>query len=189
MFWTLWHGKHSISSKAAGPAGFKPCRTDESTWETFPWTSRRGTLRISSTNMEKFGILSWRTTEAPSRLPSCDLRIHGESRGLREHGRSFFTCRTKIRSTFLSSSRDAEDAVFGRNGYGFGDCKLRVEYPRSSGSKFSGPAGGGPRGRFGPPTRRSEFRVVVTGELRSLRLHARIIQLKIVLITLLQWIV
>uniref|UniRef100_A0A671L422 Serine/arginine-rich splicing factor 9 n=2 Tax=Sinocyclocheilus anshuiensis TaxID=1608454 RepID=A0A671L422_9TELE len=60
--------------------------------------------------------------------------------------------------------RDAEDAVFGRNGYGFGDCKLRVEYPRSSGSKFSGPAGGGgPRGRFGPPSRRSEFRVIVTG--------------------------
>uniref|UniRef100_A0A671LVS7 Serine and arginine rich splicing factor 9 n=1 Tax=Sinocyclocheilus anshuiensis TaxID=1608454 RepID=A0A671LVS7_9TELE len=79
---------------------------------------------------------------------------------------SFFTCRTKIRSTFLSSSRDAEDAVFGRNGYGFGDNKLRVEYPRSSGSKFSGPAGGGgggPRGRFGPPSRRSEFRVIVTG--------------------------
>ncbi|XP_016369734.1 serine/arginine-rich splicing factor 1-like [Sinocyclocheilus rhinocerous] len=63
--------------------------------------------------------------------------------------------------------RDAEDAVFGRNGYGFGDNKLRVEYPRSSGSKFSGPAGGGggggPRGRFGPPSRRSEFRVIVTG--------------------------
>ncbi|KAJ8261475.1 hypothetical protein COCON_G00171980 [Conger conger] len=58
--------------------------------------------------------------------------------------------------------RDAEDAVYGRNGYGFGDCKLRVEYPRSS-SKFSGPAGGGPRGRFGPPSRRSEFRVIVTG--------------------------
>uniref|UniRef100_A0A671L582 Serine/arginine-rich splicing factor 9-like n=1 Tax=Sinocyclocheilus anshuiensis TaxID=1608454 RepID=A0A671L582_9TELE len=83
--------------------------------------------------------------------------------------------------------RDAEDAVFGRNGYGFGDCKLRVEYPRSSGSKFSGPAGGGgPRGRFGPPSRRSEFRVIVTGELRGLRLHARIIPFKIVLITLLQ---
>uniref|UniRef100_A0A3B3QPX7 Serine/arginine-rich splicing factor 9 n=2 Tax=Paramormyrops kingsleyae TaxID=1676925 RepID=A0A3B3QPX7_9TELE len=59
--------------------------------------------------------------------------------------------------------RDAEDAVYGRNGYGFGDCKLRVEYPRSSASKFTGPMGGGPRGRFGPPTRRSEFRVIVTG--------------------------
>ncbi|KAJ7987168.1 hypothetical protein DPEC_G00335950 [Dallia pectoralis] len=67
--------------------------------------------------------------------------------------------------------RDAEDAVYGRNGYGFGDSKLRVEYPRSSGAKFSGPmgggerggGGGGPRGKFGPPTRRSEFRVMVTG--------------------------
>ncbi|KAF5906913.1 serine/arginine-rich splicing factor 9-like, partial [Clarias magur] len=58
--------------------------------------------------------------------------------------------------------RDAEDAVYGRNGYGLGDCKLRVEYPRSSGSKFGG-SGGGPRGRFGPPSRRSEFRVIVTG--------------------------
>lgn len=70
----------------------------------------------------------------------------------------------------LSSLRDAEDAVYGRNGYGFGDSKLRVEYPRSSGAKFSGPMGGGergegggPKGRFGPPTRRSEFRVIVTG--------------------------
>uniref|UniRef100_A0A3P8WFV3 Serine/arginine-rich splicing factor 9 n=1 Tax=Cynoglossus semilaevis TaxID=244447 RepID=A0A3P8WFV3_CYNSE len=54
--------------------------------------------------------------------------------------------------------RDADDAVYGRNGYGYGDCKLRVEYPRSAGNKF-----GGPRGRFGPATRRSEFRVVVTG--------------------------
>jgi len=63
--------------------------------------------------------------------------------------------------------RDAEDAVFGRNGYGFGDSKLRVEYPRSSGAKFGGggprEGGFGPRGRFGPPTRRSEFRVIVTG--------------------------
>uniref|UniRef100_A0A3Q3MQE4 Serine/arginine-rich splicing factor 9 n=1 Tax=Labrus bergylta TaxID=56723 RepID=A0A3Q3MQE4_9LABR len=54
--------------------------------------------------------------------------------------------------------RDADDAVYGRNGYGYGDSKLRVEYPRSSGG-----GGGGPRGRFGPPTRRSEFRVTVTG--------------------------
>ncbi|XP_037122688.1 serine/arginine-rich splicing factor 9 [Syngnathus acus] len=67
--------------------------------------------------------------------------------------------------------RDADDAVYGRNGYGYGDSKLRVEYPRSS-SKFNpmgggggggDRGGGGPRGRFGPPTRRSEFRVVVTG--------------------------
>ncbi|XP_028681241.1 serine/arginine-rich splicing factor 9 [Erpetoichthys calabaricus] len=62
--------------------------------------------------------------------------------------------------------RDAEDAVYGRNGYGYGDCKLRVEYPRSSAYKFNATMGGGPggpRGRYGPPSRRSEFRVIVTG--------------------------
>lgn len=83
----------------------------------------------------------------------------------REHGGAFSQkslSRKKVRSTLLFSYRDAEDAVYGRNGYGFGDCKLRVEYPRSSGSKFGG-SGGGPRGRFGPPSRRSEFRVIVTG--------------------------
>ncbi|XP_021175452.1 serine/arginine-rich splicing factor 9 isoform X1 [Fundulus heteroclitus] len=60
--------------------------------------------------------------------------------------------------------RDAEDAVFGRNGYSYGNSKLRVEYPRSTGGK-TGPmgTGGAQRGRFGPPTRRSEFRVIVTG--------------------------
>ncbi|XP_061580537.1 serine/arginine-rich splicing factor 9-like [Cololabis saira] len=57
--------------------------------------------------------------------------------------------------------RDADDAVYGRNGYG--NSKLRVEYPRSTSSK-PGPMGGGgaPRGGFGHP-RRSEFRVIVTG--------------------------
>lgn len=72
-----------------------------------------------------------------------------------------------VRGCVLSPPRDAEDAVYGRNGYGYGDSKLRVEYPRSSGAKFGGQmgggGGGGPRGRFGPPTRRSEFRVIVTG--------------------------
>ncbi|KAF3702040.1 Serine/arginine-rich splicing factor 9 Splicing factor, arginine/serine-rich 9 [Channa argus] len=72
------------------------------------------------------------------------------------------------RSMFTSESGvlwDADDAVYGRNGYGYGDSKLRVEYPRSSGAKFGpmGGGGGGPKGRFGPPTRRSEFRVIVTG--------------------------
>lgn len=68
----------------------------------------------------------------------------------------------------LSPLRDADDAVYGRNGYGYGDTKLRVEYPRSTGNKFGAMGGGGgpggpARGRFGPPTRRSEFRVIVTG--------------------------
>lgn len=86
----------------------------------------------------------------------------------REHGGAISQkslSRKKVRSTLLFSYRDAEDAVYGRNGYGFGDGKLRVEYPRSSGSKFGG-SGGGPRGRFGPPSRRSEFRVIVTGRLK-----------------------
>uniref|UniRef100_H3BZ85 Serine/arginine-rich splicing factor 9 n=1 Tax=Tetraodon nigroviridis TaxID=99883 RepID=H3BZ85_TETNG len=68
--------------------------------------------------------------------------------------------------------RDADDAVYGRNGYVFGDSKLRVE-PRSTGAKF-----GGPRGRFGPPTRRSDFRVIVsglppTGSWQDLKDHMR----------------
>lgn len=57
--------------------------------------------------------------------------------------------------------RDAEDAVFGRNGYDFGDCRLRVEFPRSIRGRGGGM--GGSRGRFGPPSRRSDFRVIVTG--------------------------
>ncbi|XP_074152282.1 serine/arginine-rich splicing factor 9 [Sminthopsis crassicaudata] len=52
--------------------------------------------------------------------------------------------------------RDAEDAIYGRNGYDYGQCRLRVEFPRN-------PGGGGPRGRTGPPSRRSEFRVLVSG--------------------------
>lgn len=77
---------------------------------------------------------------------------------------------TMVRSSLLFSLRDADDAVYGRNGYGYGNSKLRVEYPRSSGAKFGptgGGGGGGPRGRFGPPTRRSEFRVIVTGRWTS----------------------
>lgn len=78
-----------------------------------------------------------------------------------------------VRSSLLSSRRDADDAVYGRNGYVYGDSKLRVEYPRSTGAKFGGMGGGGggggggPRGRFGPPTRRSDFRVIVSGRWMS----------------------
>lgn len=58
--------------------------------------------------------------------------------------------------------RDAEDAVYGRNGYDYGHCRLRVEYPRASRGR-GGIGGGGPRGRNGPPSRRSEYRVLVSG--------------------------
>lgn len=62
--------------------------------------------------------------------------------------------------------RDAEDAVYGRNGYDYGQCRLRVEFPRSSRGRGGG-FGGGLRGRNGPPSRRSEFRVLVSGMLPS----------------------
>ncbi|XP_037548492.1 serine/arginine-rich splicing factor 9 [Nematolebias whitei] len=79
--------------------------------------------------------------------------------------------------------RDADDAVYGRNGYEYGNTKLRVEYPRANTGK-PGPmggnagGGGGGRGRFGPPTRRSEFRVMVsglpsTGSWQDLKDHMR----------------
>ncbi|KAM9306974.1 serine/arginine-rich splicing factor 9-like isoform 2-T3 [Pholidichthys leucotaenia] len=56
--------------------------------------------------------------------------------------------------------RDAHDAISGRNGYPYKDCKLRVEHPKSTSAK---PQTGVPRGKFGTPTRRSDFRVVVSG--------------------------
>lgn len=70
---------------------------------------------------------------------------------------------------FLWSRRDAEDAVYGRDGYDYDGYRLRVEFPRSGRGTGRGGGGGGgggaPRGRYGPPSRRSENRVVVSGEL------------------------
>ncbi|KAM4694296.1 serine/arginine-rich splicing factor 9-like [Discoglossus pictus] len=64
----------------------------------------------------------------------------------------------------FQNPRDAEDAVFGRNGYDFGSCRLRVEFPRPfRGSRGDGGGYGAPRGRNGPPSRRSDFRVLVSG--------------------------
>lgn len=69
--------------------------------------------------------------------------------------------------------RDADDAVYGRDGYDYDGYRLRVEFPRSGrGSGRGGGGGGGgsfgggigaPRGRYGPPSRRSEYRVIVSG--------------------------
>ncbi|XP_059549477.1 serine/arginine-rich splicing factor 1-like [Myotis daubentonii] len=56
--------------------------------------------------------------------------------------------------------RDAEDAVCGRDGYDYDGYCLRVEFPRSG---RGGGGGGAPRGRYGPPSRRPENRVVVSG--------------------------
>ncbi|XP_051960424.1 serine/arginine-rich splicing factor 1B-like [Xyrauchen texanus] len=64
--------------------------------------------------------------------------------------------------------RDAEDAVYGRDGYDYDGYRLRVEFPRSGRGGGRGGGGGGgcvgaPRGRYGPPSRRSEYRVIVSG--------------------------
>ncbi|KAF4518548.1 hypothetical protein B566_EDAN004292 [Ephemera danica] len=55
--------------------------------------------------------------------------------------------------------RDAEDAVHARDGYDYDGYRLRVEFPRGG-----GPGGFRGRGRGrGPPARRSQYRVLVTG--------------------------
>ena len=54
---------------------------------------------------------------------------------------------------------DAEDAIEGRDGYNFDGYKLRVEIqkgPRNSGAPR-------PAARSGPPTRRSDYRCIITG--------------------------
>ncbi|XP_034828231.1 serine/arginine-rich splicing factor 1B [Maniola hyperantus] len=64
--------------------------------------------------------------------------------------------------------RDADDAVRARDGYDYDGYRLRVEFPRGGGG---GARGGRSQGdRFGPrpavrgpPARRSEYRVLVTG--------------------------
>jgi len=74
----------------------------------------------------------------------------------------------------FENSRDAEDAIRGRDGYNFDGCRLRVELahggrgPSSSSDRRSGYGGGGggssggSAGRFGI-SRHSEFRVIVRG--------------------------
>ena len=60
--------------------------------------------------------------------------------------------------------RDADDAVYARDGYDYDGYKLRVEFPRGGGGSFRGRSGGSSRsGGRGPPARRSNYRVLVTG--------------------------
>ena len=62
--------------------------------------------------------------------------------------------------------RDAEDAVFARDGYDYDGYRLRVEFPKGGGGSFrpGTGGGGGPVGRGrGPPARRSQYRCVITG--------------------------
>lgn len=72
--------------------------------------------------------------------------------------------------------RDADDAVHARDGYDYDGYRLRVEFPRGGGpggfrgGRGGGGGGGGERGRSsrGPPARRSQFRVLVTGNLKQI---------------------
>lgn len=82
---------------------------------------------------------------------------------------AFASYRSNFELTFhtsvlrLSFCRDAEDAVHARDGYDYDGYRLRVEFPRGS---APGRGGMGPgRGR-GPPARRSQYRVLVSGERR-----------------------
>ncbi|KAK8499496.1 hypothetical protein V6N12_011581 [Hibiscus sabdariffa] len=64
----------------------------------------------------------------------------------------------------FEEARDAEDAIRGRDGYDFGGQRLRVELAhggrgRSSSDRHSSYGGGRGRG----PSKRSEYRVLVTG--------------------------
>lgn len=80
--------------------------------------------------------------------------------------------------------RDAEDAIRGRDGYDLDGHKIRAEFPRGrdrgGGSRgFGGGRGGGFGGRSrGPPPRRSDFQVIVsgmppTGSWQDLKDHMR----------------
>lgn len=83
---------------------------------------------------------------------------------------------------FVSFS-DAEDAVKCRDGYNLDGCTIRVEFARGGRGGFRGGGGGGFRGgrmggfrggrdfggggRYGPPSRRSDYRVKITGDIES----------------------
>ncbi|RWS03355.1 hypothetical protein B4U79_08406 [Dinothrombium tinctorium] len=80
--------------------------------------------------------------------------------------------------------RDAEDAVHSRDGYDYDGYRLRVEFPRGrergpGGAFISGPRGSSSSSRVrGPPARRSQYRVVVsglppTGSWQDLKDHMR----------------
>lgn len=58
--------------------------------------------------------------------------------------------------------RDAEDAVDGRDQYNYDGYKLRVEFQK--GSKFDSDKGLSRGGRSGPPSRRSEYRCIISGK-------------------------
>lgn len=81
----------------------------------------------------------------------------------------------------FDDSLDAEDSIKGRDGYNFDGYRLRVELqkgPRNNGSSRGGGGGYGDR-RGGPPTRRSDYRCIVsglppTGSWQDIKDHMRV---------------
>ncbi len=73
--------------------------------------------------------------------------------------------------------RDAEDAVHARDGYNYDGYTLRVEFPRGTGGPGRGMGhgmgmgrgGGMGMNRGGPPSRRSEYRCLVSGQFSSMK--------------------
>ncbi|EDW97332.1 serine/arginine-rich splicing factor 1B [Drosophila yakuba] len=71
----------------------------------------------------------------------------------------------------FEDARDADDAVKARDGYDYDGYRLRVEFPRGGGpGSYRGGNrndrsrdGGGRMGGRGPPAKRSQYRVMVTG--------------------------
>lgn len=62
--------------------------------------------------------------------------------------------------------RDADDAVHARDGYDYDGYRLRVEFPRGQGPSNYRNGGRSSRGsNRGPPTRRTNHRVLVTGTM------------------------
>lgn len=78
----------------------------------------------------------------------------------------------------FEDTRDAEDAVYARDGYDYDGYRLRVEFPKGGGGSFRGARGAPGRGGRGPPARRSQYRVIVsglptTGSWQDLKDHMR----------------
>jgi len=74
-------------------------------------------------------------------------------------------------SAIGAKNSDADDAVKARDGYDYDGYRLRVEFPRGGGpGSYRGGNrndrsrdGGGRMGGRGPPAKRSQYRVMVTG--------------------------
>lgn len=121
-----------------------------------------------STSLARLPTLTSRTEEDLP-LPSLSMTMPGKS---------VLSIQSAVKLT--SFIRDAEDAVHSRDGYDMDGYKLRVEFPRGRergpGGAFVGGRGRDGRGsdRFrdrgrnsdrGPPSRRSNYRVIVSCKL------------------------